>query len=252
MAMTKLNTFHWHITDSQSFPLILKSHPDLAQLGAYSPDKVYTADDVSEILDYAHIRGVRVLPEFDAPAHVGEGWQRQNLTVCFNEQPWQNYCVEPPCGQLDPTQDRLYTVLQDIYREMLQMFRQPTVFHMGGDEVSTACWNTSAEVRDWMTRRGWTEHTEADFMRLWGHFQSNALLKLDELSAHKLDVILWTSRLTDVPFVDDFLDKARYIIQVKLLFCSLKSHLLPIPTIRRSGPPERTPKSRISCNAATN
>lgn len=23
------------------------------------------------------------MPEFDAPAHVGEGWQGTNLTVCF-------------------------------------------------------------------------------------------------------------------------------------------------------------------------
>lgn len=49
MGMVKLNTFHWHITDSQSFPLVLKSHPELSRLGAYSSDKVYTADDISEV-----------------------------------------------------------------------------------------------------------------------------------------------------------------------------------------------------------
>lgn len=47
--MTKLNVFHWHITDSQSFPLVLKSHPDLSNLGAYSPYKTYTADDITEV-----------------------------------------------------------------------------------------------------------------------------------------------------------------------------------------------------------
>lgn len=49
MGMVKLNTFHWHITDSQSFPLVLKSHPELSRIGAYSSDKVYTADDISEV-----------------------------------------------------------------------------------------------------------------------------------------------------------------------------------------------------------
>lgn len=49
MGMVKLNTFHWHITDSQSFPLVLKSHPELSRLGAYSSDKVYTAEDISEV-----------------------------------------------------------------------------------------------------------------------------------------------------------------------------------------------------------
>ena len=40
-------------------------------------------------------RGVRVLPEFDAPAHVGNGWQfgesegKGKLAVCVNQEPWQ-------------------------------------------------------------------------------------------------------------------------------------------------------------------
>lgn len=72
MAMTKLNTFHWHITDSQSFPLVLNSEPELSKLGAYAPEKIYTATDVEEIVKFAKARGVRVLPEFDAPAHVGK------------------------------------------------------------------------------------------------------------------------------------------------------------------------------------
>lgn len=49
MAMVKMNVFHWHMTDSQSFPLILKSHPDLASIGAYSSDKVYTIQDVIDV-----------------------------------------------------------------------------------------------------------------------------------------------------------------------------------------------------------
>ncbi len=47
----------------------------LFQLGAYSPQKVYSAETVREVVEYARLRGVRVLPEFDAPAHVGNGWQ---------------------------------------------------------------------------------------------------------------------------------------------------------------------------------
>lgn len=41
MSATKLNRFHWHITDSQSFPYVSKSHPELAEHGAYNPLKVY-------------------------------------------------------------------------------------------------------------------------------------------------------------------------------------------------------------------
>ena len=75
MSMSKLNTFHWHITDSHSFPFVSKTWPKMSQYGAYSPQKVYTEADIREIVEFGLINGVRVLPEFDAPAHVGEGWQ---------------------------------------------------------------------------------------------------------------------------------------------------------------------------------
>ncbi len=63
------------ISDTHSFPFWSQSIPQLPMYGAYSPRKVYTPQNIAEIVDYARVRGVRVLPEFDAPAHVGNGWQ---------------------------------------------------------------------------------------------------------------------------------------------------------------------------------
>lgn len=163
--------------------------------------------------EYAFARGILLLPEFDAPAHVGEGWQFKNVTACFNAQPWAKYCVEPPCGQLDPTKDKLYDILEDIYTEMYAAFGQPDIFHMGGDEVSQSCWNSSAEIQGWMQQKGW-DLKDADFMKLWGHFQDNALERLDKVIGRKVPIIMWTSHLTDVPYVEQYLDKERYIIQV--------------------------------------
>ena len=59
-------------------------------------------------IHFCTVRGVKVVPEFDAPAHVGNGWQfaEKNhpewgkLAVCVNKEEWQDYCVEPPCGQV--------------------------------------------------------------------------------------------------------------------------------------------------------
>ncbi|XP_036338176.1 chitooligosaccharidolytic beta-N-acetylglucosaminidase [Rhagoletis pomonella] len=213
MAMVKLNTFHWHITDSHSFPLEVKSQPELYKLGAYSPRKVYSHVEVAEIVEYGRVRGIRVMPEFDAPAHVGEGWQHKDMLACFNAQPWKNYCVEPPCGQLDPTVEELYPVLEDIYREMFDLF-DPDVFHMGGDEVSVDCWNSSKRIQNWMLEKGWTLN-ESDFIRLWAHFQNEALIRVDTVAQSQQPLItLWTSHLTQVPYIDDYLDKERYIIQI--------------------------------------
>jgi len=75
MAATKLNTFHWHLTDSQSFPFDSAQFPEMARWGAYSGDHIYTPDDVKDLTDYAKIRGIRIVVEIDSPAHAGAGWQ---------------------------------------------------------------------------------------------------------------------------------------------------------------------------------
>jgi hexosaminidase len=67
MAANKMNVFHWHITDSQSFPIELPSEPELAEKGAYGEDMRYTVDDVKRIVEFAMSRGVRVVPEIDSP-----------------------------------------------------------------------------------------------------------------------------------------------------------------------------------------
>ena len=49
----QLNQFHWHVVDSQSFPLQIPGFTDLAANGAYSPSQVYTPSDVKDIIAYA-------------------------------------------------------------------------------------------------------------------------------------------------------------------------------------------------------
>ncbi len=70
-----MNTFHWHLTDTQSFPLLLPSEPRLSEYGAYYDGLAYTPADVAELLSHATLRGVRVVPEVDTPAHCAQGWQ---------------------------------------------------------------------------------------------------------------------------------------------------------------------------------
>lgn len=60
MSYAKLNRFHWHLTDSQSFPFVSKHYPELAAYGAYSDRETYTHEDVREVVEYARIRGIQV------------------------------------------------------------------------------------------------------------------------------------------------------------------------------------------------
>ncbi|XP_015594014.1 chitooligosaccharidolytic beta-N-acetylglucosaminidase [Cephus cinctus] len=214
MAMSKLNTFHWHITDSHSFPYESKSLPNMSHYGSYTPQKVYTSKDVKEIVDYGLLHGVRVVPELDAPAHVGEGWQWiDNALLCFKAQPWMNYCVEPPCGQLNVSNEKVYEILETIYKDLIHDFK-PALFHMGGDEVSTKCWNSVESFKQWMATKGWNTTGDSGFIKAWEYFQTKAYDALTRANNGKtLPSILWTSGLTDENNID-YLDPNKYIIQI--------------------------------------
>ncbi|XP_049530305.1 probable beta-hexosaminidase fdl [Anopheles darlingi] len=176
MAASKLNVLHWHITDTHSFPLVLKRVTEAALFGAYSSDAVYSPQDIKSVVNYARQNGIRIIFEFDAPAHAGNGWQwgphkgLGDLAICVNQLPWRNYCIEPPCGQLNPANPNLFLVLEQLYMDIAEMDPQQPVFHMGGDEVFYNCWNESEAIVTYLNGRG-KGRTEADFLLLWCEFQ---------------------------------------------------------------------------------
>ncbi|KAJ8717391.1 hypothetical protein PYW08_005790 [Mythimna loreyi] len=207
MAACKMNTFHWHVSDSQSFPLRLDSAPQLAQHGAYGPGAVYSPDDVRAIVRHARLRGIRVLLEVDAPAHVGRawGWGPQAglgaLAHCVEVEPWAAYCGEPPCGQLNPRNPHVYDLLERIYAEIIQLTEVDDLFHLGGDEVSERCW---------------AQHfNDTDPMELWLEFTRRAMQSLERANGGRIPelVLLWSSRLTRSPYLER-LDAAHVGVQV--------------------------------------
>jgi len=217
LSASKLNTFHWHITDTHSFPFYSKRRPRMTEWGAYSPDQIYTEEDIKHIVHYADVRGVRVVPELDAPAHSGNGYQwgeedgLGKLAVCVNRDPWEKYCVEPPCGQMNLANPNLYDVVEDIYRDMLDSFTG-SAFHIGGDEVNFNCWNTTQEITDYMDKKQ-IPRNEEGFMELWNEYQEKALARFKTANGGKLkDMILWTSHMTEPQFLH-YLDPSIYTVQ---------------------------------------
>ncbi len=65
MSMVKMNVMHWHITDYQSFPLHLASRPLLAKQGSYGRQHTYNSTDIARLVEFARLRGIRVVPEID-------------------------------------------------------------------------------------------------------------------------------------------------------------------------------------------
>jgi hexosaminidase len=146
MEASKLNVFHWHIIDSQSFPLQSEVLPALSNEGAYSEFEVYSIQDVKDIVKYAKNRGIRVIPgiflllslEFDIPGHA-YSWKGSNLVVCPDAKPWEKYCASPPCGQLDISKNETFEMLEKFIKEMASVFPSQNI-HLGHDEVNTACY----------------------------------------------------------------------------------------------------------------
>ena len=70
LMYNKMSVMHWHIVDEDSFPLKLDSHPEIAEYAAFSSDEVYTTEQVKDLVHYALVRGIRIVPELDTPGHA--------------------------------------------------------------------------------------------------------------------------------------------------------------------------------------
>ena len=127
MSTAKLNVLHWHLTDIESFPVQSERYPLLSGKGAFRPNMVYTRANMSEIVTYAGLRGIRVVPEFDIPGHAGWVFGHPEITIRAPAS-----CQWNP---LDPTLDRTYIFLRNFLEEMATIFTDP-MLHLGGDEAS--------------------------------------------------------------------------------------------------------------------
>ncbi|KAI5956611.1 HEX1 [Candida jiufengensis] len=136
MELVKMNVLHWHLVDTQSWPLILKSHPEMSN-DAFSNDEKYTMDDLKFIQNYANERGVIIIPEIDMPGHARAGWRQidNDLVVC-GDCFWKGFAVEPPPGQLNLLNNKIYDVIDDVFKELRSLF---TTIHVGNDELQESC-----------------------------------------------------------------------------------------------------------------
>lgn len=139
MAFNKMNRFHLHVTDGQSWPLEIPALPELSKKGAYRPDLVYSADDFADLQYFASLQGVELVTEIDMPGHTSSiALSHPELIAAYNIQPdWDTYCAEPPCGTLKLNSTKVDSFLKKLFDDLLpRVLPFSSYFHTGGDEVN--------------------------------------------------------------------------------------------------------------------
>lgn len=189
MAAVKMNVFHWHLSDDQGFRMESKAFPKLT--GEGSDGQFYTQDQAEEVVDYARGLGIRVVPEFDMPAH-STSWAVGYPELASGPGPFavgHNFGVFNVT--MDPTKKTTYEFLDKFIGEMAKIFPD-AYMHIGGDENNGVEWKQNPEIQKFMQA-----HDLKDAPALQAYFNQQ-LLKI--LTKHGKKMIGWDEILTpDLP-----------------------------------------------------
>lgn len=160
LSYYKINTFHWHLTEDQGWRIQIHRYPKLTSVGAWRTEEdgtryggFYTESEIREIVDYARLRNILVIPEIEMPGHSVAALAAYPEFSC-TQQPlavpatWGVFkdidCVGNP---------ETFTFLQHVLDEVIALFPSPYV-HIGGDETPKDRWKDCASCQALMHEQG--------------------------------------------------------------------------------------------------
>uniref|UniRef100_A0A672S1J9 Beta-hexosaminidase subunit alpha n=1 Tax=Sinocyclocheilus grahami TaxID=75366 RepID=A0A672S1J9_SINGR len=148
--ISKLNVFHWHIVDDPSFPYQSRTFPDL--IFHFNICLFY----------FTFISG-----NGNSPGHT-QSWGKGQpglLTPCY-----KGSVPSGSFGPVDPTVDTTYKFMESLLKEVKFVFPDSNV-HLGGDEVSFACWLSNPNVRKFLEKMGFGK----DFTKLESFYMESIM-----------------------------------------------------------------------------
>lgn len=165
MAMYKLNKLQFHLIDDSGWRLEIKKYPRLTEVGAWAgPDSrrlggFYTQDDIREILEYARLRQVEVIPEIEFPAHMLSAVVAYPWLGCTGKQhevPDQHFISR---DLLCVGKESSYQFLKDVFDETVALFPSKYI-NIGGDEAVYTNWEQCPRCQEVMKREGLSKASE--------------------------------------------------------------------------------------------
>jgi hexosaminidase len=169
LALHKMNTFHWHLTEDQGWRIEIKKYPHLTEIGGwrkqtmvghYSQNRenpifdgtphggFYTQDEIKKVVAYADNLGINVVPEIEMPGHA------QAAIAAYPHLGNASERLEVSTGwgiheHVYNVEESTLEFLQDVLEEVLSLF--PSKFiHIGGDEVPKKEWKESHSTQERM------------------------------------------------------------------------------------------------------
>lgn len=122
----KLSHLHLHFTDNEAYTLPSKLFPALT-----SKHNCYTEAEISDLVSYAYSRGIQLVPEIDTPGH--SAILREAYPDLFGKSNVLSF------------QEKTVLAMQDLYRELCDMFPYSEYIHIGADESDIMEWNSCEE-----------------------------------------------------------------------------------------------------------
>ncbi|WP_436415240.1 beta-N-acetylhexosaminidase [Petrimonas sp.] len=192
MLKYKYNTLQLHLTDDQGWRIQIKSHPKLNEIGAFrnpkggdnGPDNgFYTQEQLKEIVQYAAKRNIQIIPEIDVPGHTGAILIAYPDLRCDFLKDSAFVFGKTDNVMLSAANPKVYDVLDDILREVSEIFPSKTI-HLGGDESAIGRnWAKSPENLHLMKENGYTKPEQ-----LMNVFFGNVLVSVKK---YGMKAILW-------------------------------------------------------------
>ncbi len=179
IAMHKMNTFHWHLTEDQGWRLEIKKYPKLTEIGAWRKETLvghgatkkldrkydgkkyggfYTQEEVKEIVAYAATKHVTVIPEIELPGHSLAAIAAYPELGNTGEQ----YEVGTRWGVYDEIyapSEKTFQFLEDVLTEVIELFPSKLI-HIGGDEAPKTQWENSKLAQEVIKREGLKDEHE--------------------------------------------------------------------------------------------